>query len=50
MITDLKFEVTKSDDKQNPIEAKLIAIGDVDDLRKAFESLSRNVIKPEDKK
>jgi hypothetical protein len=45
MIRDLSFEVTKKDDKGDPIEVKLIAIGDFVDLHRAFKELSCNVLK-----
>lgn len=44
MIRDLNFEITKTDKNGDPIEAKLIAIGDAQDLKKAFSELSKLVI------
>jgi len=45
MIKDLSFEITKTDDKKNPVECKLIATGDYEDLHKAYKELSLNVLK-----
>jgi len=50
-VRELTFEVTKYDDKKNPLECKLTAVGDHADLQKAFKELSLNVMKAnEDKK
>jgi hypothetical protein len=45
MIKELAFEITKKDDKGNPMECKLVATGDYEDLQKAYQELSRNVLK-----
>ena len=45
MIKELSFEIIKKDDKGNPMECKLVATGDYDDLHKAYKELSLNVLK-----
>jgi hypothetical protein len=51
MIKELAFEIVKKDDKGQPMECKLVALGDYEDLHKAYKELSLNVLKMnEDKK